>query len=153
MTGVGLVQALSAYVRDVVKDYRLESDGGGEKSVTVYEQIIPEEVFDREDRDQYHPLIGVTLSTLEDDERAEATVDLTIGTYSEDADGWRDLLNLTDCVRRRLLQKQLLERRYRLIKPLTVEILERQPVPFFYGFMTARYMMYQPEEERRMRNA
>lgn len=148
MTGVGLVLALSAYVRDVVKDYRLESDGGGEKRVTVYEQLIPEEVFEHDDAEEYHPLIGVSLRTMEDDERAELTVDLTVGTYSEDRDGWRDLLNMLDTVRLGLLKKQLLEGRYRLITPLTAEVLERQPVPFFYGFMTARYMMYQPMEER-----
>ena len=151
MTGVGLVLALSAYVRDVVKDYRLESDGGGEKHVTVYEQLIPEEVFAHDDAEEYHPLIGVSLRTMEDEERAELTVDLTLGTYSEDRDGWRDLLNMMDTVRLGLLKKQLLKGRYRMLPPLTAEILERQPVPFFYGFMTARYMVYQPEEERRRR--
>lgn len=149
MTAVGLIKAVSEHVRGGVANYRLEKDGGGQKPVTVYEQLIPEEVFENDDAAEYHPLIGVTLTTLEDDdERSEATLDLTFAVYSEDADGWLDLMNLIETVRLALLKKKMLARRYRLVLPLTVELIERQPRPFFYGLMTAKYLIHQPEEER-----
>lgn len=146
MTARELIGALASEVRLAVKDYRLSYDGGGEKSVTVYEQYIPSERFERDDTGEFHPLIVVALNGIEDREESEAAVGLTFAVYDEEATGWVDLMNLMETVRIRLLRRRMVSRRYRL-REMDAELAEVQPRPFWYGLITARYFIYQPEEE------
>ena len=152
MTLVTLVKKVSEAIRAAVSRYELISDENGLKPVTVYEQYIPPEIFDRDETGEYHPLILVSLETVEDDRdthnNAYADLGITFAVYGEEDRTWQDLLNVIDTVRLELLARPVIGGYYRLMRPLTTEILERQPVPFWYGYMTARYYIYAPNEER-----
>ena len=146
MTAMRLIKTLAEEVRSALKNYRLEADNHPRKAFTVYEQYVPKAHLENR-QGQYHPLIAVALSEIEDDERSIAELGLTFGVYGESEETWRDLVNAIETVRIHLLSKQELGQRYRLIKPLETALAEVQPAPFYYGLMTVRYQMYQPEEE------
>ena len=155
MSAVTMVKALSSEIRAALKNYTLDADRHPPKPVTVYEQFIPRAHMEDE-RGEYHPLVVVTASLIEDDDdNSYIEASLTFGVYGETSIGgnepWIDLLNIVETVRLRLLERQVIGGRYRLIKPMVTEIAEVQPAPFFYGHMTARYVMYQPVERGRLR--
>ncbi len=155
---VGLIRALGTEIRTAVENYKFASDGHEPKKISVYEQFIPRAHLD-DPRGQFHPLIAVQCASVSDEiEGTAAEMTLTFGVYDEsriEQDGrlnepWVDLLNLMETVRLRLLSKPVIGGRYRLIKPLETEIAEVQPAPFFYGQITARYFIYQAQDEGRI---
>ena len=146
MTSSLLIKMLALEISDAVKNYRLHGDRDPPDGVTIFKQYIPVERFEQEDG-RYHPFILIALRTIEDGEETIAEIGLTFGVYGEDEETWQDLLNLMETVRIRLLAKRVIGRRYRLADTVQSEISEVQPAPFFYGEMTVRYLMYQPQEE------
>ena len=149
MSAIELVSALALEVRSAVETYRLEADRQPRKAITVYEQFIPKAHMN-DPSGQYHPLVVVTCrGVMDDEDNTIAEAGLTFGVYGEstlEEEPWRDLLNVMESVRLRLLERQLIGGCYRLMRPLEMEYAEVQPAPFFYGEMTARYVMYQPVE-------
>ena len=149
MTLAGLITAVAEECLDAVKEYRLTADGAGLQPVTVFEQEVPEEVFDHDDTGKYHPLMCVALTeTTEEENMTEAEIVITIATYSEEVDGWKDLINLTDVLLIRFLKHRLLKKKYRLTAAPVGEILVKPPVPFRYAYVTMRYALWQVQEER-----
>lgn len=142
---MNLIKALSEEVRRAIAGYKFEADKHVDKAFTVYEQHVPKSKLDNP-RGAYHPLIAVALNSIEDDEQTLAELGLTFAVYGESETTWIDLLNAMETVRLHLLEEQTLKKKYRLIKPLEIDIPEVQPAPFFYGLMTVRYWIYQPEE-------
>ena len=146
MTAIELIHALAVAVEGALKNYEFEADNHPHKPFTVYEQHVPKAHLENR-QGKYHPLVAVALDSIEDDEDAIAELGLTFAVYGEADDTWRDLLNAMETVRLELLARPTLEHKYRLIKPMETTLAEVQPAPFFYGLMTVRYQMYQPEEE------
>ena len=146
MTAVGLIRALATEVRNALKNYKFEADNHPDKPFTVYEQHVPKAHLENR-KGQYHPLVAVTLDSIEDEEMTVAELGLTFGVYGEDNTTWIDLINSMETVRLKLLTQQTLAGKYRLLKPMEMTVAEVQPVPFFYGLITVRYQMYQPEDE------
>lgn len=145
-----LVMALRAEIADAVKDYKMEAENQEDKKVTVYAQHIPDEDFED---DTYYPLIIVSLQKVKDEEQtparpdsSTATVGLTFGVHGFGKDTWRDLLNLMEHVRQRLLRKRTIADLYRLSLPLEWEAIEAQPYPFWFGYGTATYTVAQPQD-------
>ena len=146
MTAAELIHALAIEVDAALKTYKFEADNHPNKPFTVYEQHVPKAHLENR-QGKYHPLVAVALENITDDEEAIAELGLTFSVYGEAADTWRDLLNSMETVRIQLLAHPTLVKKYRLIKPLETELAEMQPAPFYYGLITVRYQMYQPEEE------
>ncbi len=149
MVPAGLLKALTDEIRDAVKDYKMLAENQPDKSVTVYMQHIPDENFEE---DTYYPLIIVSLQKVRDSidtdapEASTATLGITFGVHGFDPDAWRDLLNLMEHVRQRLLTHRTLVDRYRLLLPLEWETVEAQPYPFWFGYGTVTYTVAQPQE-------
>ena len=167
MTPARLVQAVTAEVKEAVKDYRMKAEGQEDKAVSVYAQHIPDEDFQD---DSFYPLVIVSWQGSEDtDEGSQATIGLTFGVYGLNgeelqdewaeseagrpgADGrgegaWQDLLSIMERVRQRLLIFRLLDNNFRLILPTKFETIEAQPVPYWFGYGTLHYEIGQPNEQ------
>ena len=143
---IGLIKELATELKEAVRTYRLHGDRDPPDGVTFYQQYIPVERFEQEGG-RYHPFVLIACRAIEDGEQSECEIGITVGVYGEDDETWQDLLNLMSAIRLKLLSKRLIGRRYRLIDTLTSAISEVQPAPFFYGEITGRYLMYQPQEE------
>lgn len=167
MTPARLVQAVTAEVKEAVKDYRMKAEEQEDKVVSVYAQHIPDEDFKD---DSFYPLVIVSWQGSEDtDDGSKATIGLTFGVYGLDgselqeewaeaeegrpgADGrgegaWQDLLSIMERVRQRLLIFRLLDNNFRLILPTKFETIEAQPTPFWFGYGTLYYEIGQPNEQ------
>lgn len=148
MIPVNLLFALKAEVEDAVKDYKMAAENQDDKKVTVYAQHIPDENFLE---DTYYPLIIVSLQKVKDSledapEASIATVGFTFGVHGFEPEAWRDLLNLMEHVRQRLLTHRTIADAYRLVLPIEWETIEAQPYPFWFGYGTVTYTIAQPQE-------
>ncbi len=150
MTPAMLVSNLVDEIKDATKNYIMEAEYQEDKSISVYAQHIPDAEFEN---DSFYPLIIVSLESLADSEPntgrdfSVATIGLTFGVFAEVPNGWRDLLNLMESVRQRVLTKRTIANKYRLILPTKFETIERQPYPFWYGYGTLTYTVAQPQEK------
>lgn len=144
MTPALLVQAIAEEITAAVKDYELKAEGQEDKSVSVYQQHIPDEKFQD---DSYYPLvIAAWQGSKDEDEGSTATIGLTFGAYGSEPDAWMDLMSIMERVRQRLLENRLLKRRYRLALPTKWETIEEQPYPYWFGYATLNYQIGQPSE-------
>ncbi len=150
MIPVNLLFALKAEIEDAIKDYKMAAENQADKKVTVYAQHIPDDDFLE---DTYYPLIIISLQKVRDSEdgadtaeASTATVGFTFGVHGFDPDAWRDLLNLMEHVRQRLLTHRTIAESYRLVLPIEWETIEAQPYPFWFGYGTVTYTIAQPQE-------
>jgi len=148
MIPVNLILALAAEVKSAVKNYKMRAENQPDKKVSVYAQHIPDDDFQN---DTYYPLIILSLQNVNDSEEnapeaSTATVGFTFGVHGEEADAWKDLLNLMEHVRQHLLTHRTIGAAHRLVMPLKWETIERQPYPFWFGYGTVTYTVAQPQE-------
>ena len=153
MIPVNLILALREEIEEAVKDYRLKvealEDAEKRKPVAVYAQHRPDEDFEN---DTYYPLIIVSLQKIDDAAEGDdagvstATVGLTFGVYGEDREAWRDLLNIMEHVRQRIMEQRIINERHRLVLPAKWETIEAQPYPFWFGYGTLKYSIGRPAE-------
>ena len=162
MTPADLITALAAELRLATENFVMQAEYQQDKKVSVYEGFMPAASFETQ---TFLPMIGVELRGVEDnDEGSFATVGLMFAVYGgEDAkygggrelpnskfkdygDGWRDLLNLAECVRQHLLglPSRLLANKFFLTLPVVFSPQPDQPVPFFYGDMVLNFTIGQP---------
>lgn len=162
MTPSILIQELAEELRQATRNFIFQAEYQADKKVSVYEGFLPTESFNTQ---TFLPMIVVELRNVEDtEEGSTATVGLMFAVYGgEDAkfgggrelpksnfrdygDGWRDLLNLAECVRQHLLglPSRTLANKFRLMLPMTFSPQPDQPYPFFYGDMILNFMVGQP---------
>jgi len=65
-----------------------------------------------------------------------AQVKVYCGTYSEDEQGWCDLLNLSDTIKTHFLSQPFFGKCFEVILPLKREFPEEQPKPEWVGWFT-----------------
>ena len=126
----------------------MAAENQDDKKVTVYAQHIPDENFQE---DTYYPLIIVSLQKVKDSlesepEASTASVGFTYGVHGFEPEAWRDLLNLMEHVRQRLLTHRTIADNFRLVLPIEWETIEAQPYPFWFGYGTVTYTIAQPQE-------
>lgn len=151
MTPAFFVAALKEEIESAVKDYKMEAENQPEKPVSVYAQHIPDEAFEN---DTYYPFVLCTVQKIKDtanEDKAEweastVTAGLMVAVYGENREAWRDLLNLMEHIRQHLLTKRTVGERHRLILPISWEVPEVQPYPFWHGYGTLEYTIGQPQE-------
>ena len=162
MTPTNLIQALSDELRKATSHFIFQAEYQADKKVTVYDGFLPVESFSNQ---TFLPMIVVELRGVEDtDEGSSATVGLMFAVYGGEnakygggrelpngkfkdyGDGWRDLLNLAECVRQHLLglPSRTLANQFQLILPMVFSPQPEQPFPFFYGDMVLNFTVGQP---------
>lgn len=70
--------------------------------------------------------------TLE--EQSNLSLKLIFGAYSEDIEGWVDVLHLMELVKKAVLTKPVFNF-YTIDRPIKTSMPEEQPYPYFFGFM------------------
>ena len=129
-------------MREATKLYKMQAEGQGDKTVSVYEQHIPDEEYED---DTYYPYVIVSCQNVEDGPPGStATIGLTIGVYGQDKLAWMDLLSIMERIRQRLLLLQKLDNIFRLLLPTKFETIENQPYPYWFGYATLVYQIPQP---------
>jgi hypothetical protein len=84
-------------------------------------------------------------SSQASDENATATIDIIIGTYSDEVDGWLDVLNIIDAIRADLgAEPAIADTAYEQIGPLSWELLAQQPRPQWFGTVTTVWQIPRP---------
>ena len=161
MTSAVLVASLAKEIREITKNYEFVAEYQPNKKITVYEQYMPLENFER---DTFYPLVLVALqrvSSSRKEQRSTAEIGLTLGVYGgeefpngepreletgwlEYGDGWRDLLNLAEHIRQHLLKTPIIAENFLLVDEIEFVPVEPQPVPFFVGGMVLTYEIATP---------
>lgn len=162
MTPAILIQTLANELRTATQNFVFQAEYQADKKVSVYEGYFPAEEFHTQ---TFLPMIVVELRGVEDtDEGSTATVGLMFAVYGGEnakygggrelpnsmfkdyGDGWRDLLNLAECVRQHLLglPSRTLANQFQLVLPMVFSPQPEQPVPFFYGDMVLNFTIGQP---------
>ena len=152
MIPINLVKTITEAVKETVKGYKLKAEGQDDKYVSVYTQRIPDEALELDD-DSYYPLILVSLQNITESERGTSTVKIgiTMAAYGEDMGAWEDLLNIQEGIRQKLMGMTMIANRYILQFPVTWEMPEIQPYPFWFSYGSLTYTVPQmiPESVRR----
>lgn len=140
MTALNLVQALAQEIRAEVAEYTCIAEYQADKKVTVYEQVMPSDEFAD---DSYYPCVIISLKDYEDDvAESWADVIISIGVYGgERQDGWRDLFNISETVRQYLNRQEVVGQKFCREYPISYELLDSQPVPFYYGRFGVSFRM------------
>lgn len=138
MTPVNLVLSLREELTRELENYRYEADGGDRKHVGVYLQLSDENFID----EAKYPLVMIDIQKIIDaptDDQAE--VEITIGTFGEDDLAVIDLLNITERVRRYLLNNRIIGRKFPIRHPLEIQFVTDQTYPFRFAYIKARYVI------------
>ncbi len=159
MTGLNLLDALVAHLRERFRGYELTAKSGMLQNVRVFAQYLPQPeavtIKPKSDTESIEPQ-GYTSSDIESNfpciivkideetDREEGTLTQTlinvrilVGTYDESADcqGYRDVLNIIESIRQELLilPGRVLADRYRLEMPLKSYLFDEQAWPIYFG--------------------
>lgn len=157
MIVTGLVEAVAKEISVAVKDLRLPIEYQTEdekETVTVWRtpqiflQYLPRADFENE---AYYPCaivewLGTEDTLTGDGVKSVVTIGLSIGTYSYEADAWKDCFHMTQLIRTRLLAIRTVANRYRLQSDIEWSTPQDQPLPFFFTYATLPYEIFQPQE-------
>ena len=156
-----LIDELTKYLRESVKDFKMQAESQKDKKISVYAGYLPEENYRA---DTFLPFIVVELRNVVDtDEGSFAEIGLCLAVYGGETlkdgsareltsgfknygDGWRDLHNLAEKIRQSLLNlpSRILAEQFSLQLPIIYRPQEVQPHPFFYGDMLMTFEIGQP---------
>lgn len=146
-TPVLLVDELRDFVDTVVKNYVLETK---RPELTKPPQVLTGYLPPKNSTpDPDFPFVIVRLVNVTDtQDGATVTVNIIVGTYSEDAqNGWRDVANISQRIWTELFKKRVLAKKYRVEYPMKFEMPDEQPFPEWVGIMTTTWTVAQPLEE------
>lgn len=144
MTPIQFVDCLIEFLREVVKEYNLETKiNGVTKAPEVYPWDLPHK-DSRSDISSIFPFIIVRLLAEEDnDEEDKVNIRLIIGTYSDDEqDGWRDVLNVATRIKIALKKVQIIGSGS-LEDKIKIELIEDQPFPQWFATMDLSFLLPQ----------
>jgi len=143
MSPVHLLDELcKRWLPGVIADYRMQTGRGSAGAVTVHEDMMPP-------KDPEHPDVPYVWAYLDggtdNEDQAQTTVGIIVGTYSEEMDGWREAKNIAFRIRQRLLESRQIGP-YPLLLPLTYKALdqlstESRTYPMHYMQLTTSWRM------------
>lgn len=142
MTAIRLVNALAVELREALKNYRSIAENEAEKSVTVYENNLPEGDFES---DSYYPFACVEFLNVEDTaEGSTAAVLITVGVYTgARSDKRTDLLNISETIRQYLLGHRVIGERFILELPSYMAVVEERSENFCFANLFFSYKVPQ----------
>ena len=146
MTPLILLDSLSAEIKKIVDNFRLDTKTDVKKSPSVHTGYLPLE----DDDDAVFPYVIIRLVDVDDKENESiAKIVILIGTYSEDDDFCRDCINVGQRIRQELLIKRQLDNRFRLQLPFKLECPDgqQQPYPEAVAWLTTLWTIPQPQQK------
>ncbi|MBD3878217.1 MAG: hypothetical protein SR1Q5_00825 [Quinella sp. 1Q5] len=141
-----MVSELARRIKEVAAQVRLPlEDDEHLVEVEVLENYLPEDLFENT---SYVPFVLVEFLEVSDDlkEGSTAHIGLTIGTYSEEEDGWLRAFHLMQVIRQDLLERRVIAKRFRL-ESARWQAPDTQPAPFYYLVAELTFNIFQPLEQ------
>lgn len=145
MIALELLDELNEFLRFIVYSYQLQTQGGILKPPQTVTGFLPPK--GETDEPDYPFVISRLLSGEDNDEQGNVTVKILVGTYAEDAQGFRDSLNLVEHIRQNLFKKRIIAKKFRIEYPFKWEQPEEQPYPYWMAEMTTVWTVPRPIEE------
>lgn len=144
MTHARLIAELAAVIKMASAQVKLPLESKEPVEVEVLENYLPEDLFETT---SYLPFVLVEyLETVDDfKDGSSAHVGLTVGTYAEEFDAWRDAFHLFEVVRQHVLECRVIAKRFRLTGARW-QAPDTQPRPFFYLVAELTFDIFQPSE-------
>ncbi|UNY40546.1 hypothetical protein KLER11_gp14 [Pararheinheimera phage vB_PsoM_KLER1-1] len=142
--------ALRALIEECTSGLSMENSGGGTSAPAVYDAFVPKKA--RGKPDPVLPFVVVRPSNGSDDppegNAYQSTVEamLLIAVHTQDDVGYRDVLNIIEKIRQRVLTNPIFGKRFLVARPVTWEISEDESWPNWYGVMTLQVTVPQPIE-------
>jgi len=132
-----LVQRLEAFLEETLAETRLEpSDETAARPPHRVTGWLPPKRSENEPLPPY--LIIRPTKGRDEEDGARIEVQLCLETFSENADGWRDLTNVVQRVRGALTAKRTLGP-FHLELPLTWQLFDEQPLPQWGAIVTTTW--------------
>jgi hypothetical protein len=149
-TVAALHGALKARLESVAAGFSLETKvEGAPRAPTVIDGWLPPKTGDDVDSSRFpfllvRPRSGVDTQQA-GDESATASVQIIIGTYSDEVDGWLDVMMLIDAIRVDLGAEPAIQgTAFEHVGPLSWELQEQQPRPQWFGSVTTQWNLPRP---------
>jgi hypothetical protein len=93
----------------------LEEHDGEIRKPSVYKVLLPPP----DEAEHIHPWILIRPADAEDgEEKGSENVDIVVGTYAEDRDGWQDCVFVVEAIRENLGRCPVVGGRFRCEKPI-----------------------------------
>ncbi|CCJ32888.1 hypothetical protein [Caloramator australicus] len=145
MVAIELLNELKKFIENVVEEYVLETNNREtKKEPQVVVGYLPAK--GESDIPDYPYVIIRAMNGVDNQEKSEIKINLIIGTYSDDHEGWQDTLNIIQRIRQRLLEQRTLAKKFRLELPLEWELFEEQALPEWNGLIKTIWTIPQPQE-------
>lgn len=151
-TIMGLHLRLKERLQVVADRFPLMPTKSGEtRAPVIFDGWVPPKTNTGELADEQFPFFAVRPKSGTDtvqgaDENGTATVEIWIGTFADDDDGWLDVLILIDAIRADLGMAPTIEgTAFEQVGPLTWQLLDQQPRPQWFGTVTTIWQMPRPQ--------
>lgn len=145
MTPARLLETVGGELKKVLADYKLPTEEGTEKYISVYLQHIPDAEWEDE---TYYPLVVVNVANVTDREDRKSVVELNIavGVHGEEPDTWRSLLSIMERMRQYFCTNKIIANKYHVQLPNQWTTAENQPYPYWYGYGIVNLVVGHPRK-------
>ena len=167
MTRAELMTALTDGLKTLLKGYALPSRVRGQEvmqEVKVFAQYLPQpsgitfadkaaglKNYTADDFESNLPCVIVKLAGMTDTEEqsqahSSVKVEILLGVYDEspECQGYMDILNLQEVIRKWLMEERVLARKFLLKMPLLSSLDEAETWPVYFGTMSMTYELGRP---------
>jgi hypothetical protein len=150
MTTVSVLESLKEFIKEITDDFKFEKAGTTGDADLVPPVVcvgwLPPKNYLPEGYDVPCVIVGMDNGE-EDDQESKLSVKLTFATYGAgetdeegnfipDMNGYIDLLNLMEVVKRELVKSTIIKGKTRIYKPIKWGMYEEQMWPLWHGYMT-----------------
>lgn len=145
MIETDLAQALGIFVEDVLKDLRLPMKNADPQPVQVFDGYLPPKKVLKDD--QWPFVIVRVQKVVSEMDSTVVTIDLVVGCYSPETDGYARCLEVMQRLRTVFCQlpAQTLADRYQMRFPVEWNNVDEQPYPHWQMVMTTQWLMRTPQ--------
>lgn len=144
-TVIGLCESLRNLVAEATKNLKLETEnlGAEHKAPRIVNGFLPPKRATDEPENPFI-IIRPKDGRISDDGTYKVNVRIIVGVYSEEFDGHEYALIVFQRITQAIQESQVLTKRYRLEYPLTWEMFDEQPYPFWAIVGTTQWLVPAP---------
>lgn len=142
MVEIELAKELGKFIAAAVKDYRLPVRNGDLRAPQVVIGYLPPKRS--KGMDDFPFVIVRPVKGQSEERTSSATVDLIIGCYCEEDEGFEHCLNVMSSIRTALCRAGTIANKYQFRQPITWELAPEQPFPQWLLSMTTEWVFAAP---------